>query len=84
MLSARGVSRAGAILPFFQLKLFITFANIVLIHKFLQCEILQRVLHGKSAFSGLTVFMSPTDTSPNPVEANGQGLPRNLLPGPKT
>src|ERR1700692_1455851 len=55
MLSARGVSRASAILPSFHLKQFITFTNPVLIHKFLQCEILQRVLHGKSAFSGLTL-----------------------------
>ena len=55
MLSARGVSRAGAILPSFHLKQFITFANPVLIHKFLQCEILQCVLHGKTAFSGLTL-----------------------------
>src|ERR1700731_1153514 len=56
MLSARGVSRAGAILPSFHLKQFITFANQVLIHKFLQCEILQCVLHGKTAFSGLTLL----------------------------
>src|ERR1700731_1429093 len=60
MLSARGVSRAGAILPSFHLKQFITFANQVLIHKFLQCEILQCVLHGKTAFSGLTLSNSVT------------------------
>src|ERR1700686_2752049 len=55
MLSARGVSRASAILPSFHLKQFITFTNPVLIHKFLQCEILQRMLHRKTAFSGLTL-----------------------------
>jgi len=57
MLSARGVSRASAILPSFHLKQFITFTNPVLIHKFLQCEILQRMLHRKTAFSGLTLVM---------------------------
>src|ERR1700738_3224501 len=59
MLSARGVSRASAILPSFHLKQFITFTNQVLIRKFLQCEILQRMLHRKTAFSGLTLGNKP-------------------------
>src|SRR6202166_4882449 len=61
MFSARGVSRASAILPSFHLKQFITFTNPVLIHKFLQCEILQRMLHRKTAFSGLTLPNSVDD-----------------------
>ena len=55
MLSARGVPRAGAILPSFRIKYLITLTNKVLSGKFLQCEILQHVLHGESAFSGRTL-----------------------------
>ncbi len=78
MLSARGVPRAGAILPSFRIKYLITLTNKVLSGKFLQCEILQHVLHGESAFSGRTLGSTGIDDTPS-ADTTGPVWDQNLI-----